>query len=298
MAWEFIENQNLFIGTRLSPDFGVPEQSADYPCYPKEYAVNMPDTKRSERGNYNRVDWKFETDTYSCVENGIEERVDDVEKKLYARYFNAEVMAARRATATILRRREKATLDIPQALSADASPTNEWDDATNAAPLADVNTGRNTIEAATGVYPNTLVIAGTTFQDLGVAATIIDRIKYTHPGVKKGELTKELLAEYLNLEQVLVSTAAYNSAKQGATAVMTKMWDEEYALLACCQTGQDLMMPSYMRTFRWTKECPSPVVVESYYNDEVRGNIVRCRDFTDIETIWAAAVYLMDNIAA
>lgn len=296
LAWEWIQQTDRFVGFKLAPMFKVSEQSADYPCYPKEYAAEIPNTARSTRGTYNRMEHRFETDTYTCVENGIEEPVDDVEVKLYARYYDMEKVVAKRCTETILLVQEKRILDLGQASGVDATPTNEWDDATNAAPLADVNTGKNTILAATGIYPNALVIAGTTYQDLSVASNVIDRIKYTYPGVRAGELTKELLAEYFGLDQVLVSIAMYNSAKEGQAASMSYLWSEEYALLACVQDGQDLEMPSYMRTFLWTEDSPQNVVVESYYSDEVRGNVIRARQYTDEEVIWAGASYLMDNI--
>ena len=298
LAVEYVEKQDEFIGLRLAPMFKVQSQSAEYPTYPKEAAVNLPDTKRAPRGDYNRTVWRFETDNYACVENGIEEPVDDVEVKLYARYFDAEAMAGKRAMRNVLRVQEKRILDIPQALSADASPTNEWDDPTNAVPLSDINTGKETILDATGMEPNALVIANTTFKDLGNVAAIVDRIKYTHPGVKRGELTKELLAEYFGLAELLVSRQGYNSADAGQAASMTKYWDEEYALLAIVQDGQDLSEPGYMRTFLWTEDSPQNVVIESYRDDTVRGDVVRARQYTDEETIWAAAAYLMDNIVS
>ena len=296
LAVEFMEDQGLFVGLKVAPLFRVAAQSADYPTYPKEAAVNIPDTKRTAEGHYNRIQWRFETDSYSCVENGIEEPVDDVEVKLYARYFDAEALAAKRVGAAILRVQEKRILDAIQAETADKTITHEWDDATNAVPLSDINTGKNTVIGLTGVEPNTLVIANTTFQDLGVCDEIIGRIKYTYPGVRAGELTKELLAEYFGLDQVVVSIAQYNSAKEGQTASLSYMWSEEYAALLCVESGQDLSVPSYMRTFLWTEDSPENVVMESYYDDTVRGNVIRGRQYTDEETIWSGAIYMYENV--
>ena len=296
LATEVMEKQELFVGLKAAPLFRVPNQSADYPTYPKEAGLNIPDTKRGSEGEYNFIHWRFETDSYSCVENGISEAVDDVEVKLYARYFDAEVVAAKRVAATILRGQEKRILDAIQAETADMTITHEWDDATNAVPLSDINTGKNTVIGLTGTEPNVLLIANTTFQDLGKAAEIIDRIKYTHPGVKVGELTRQILAEYFGLQEVLVSIAQYNSAKEGQDATLAYMWSEEYAALMCVQSGQDLSEPSYMRTFLWTGDSPENLVMESYYDDEKRGNVVRGRQYTDEEIIWSGAIYMYENV--
>lgn len=50
---------------------------------------------------------------------------------------------------------------------------------------------------------------------------ILDAFKYTSGG---GRVTREQLANYFEVDEVLVGSAKYNSAREGATAVYTNIW--------------------------------------------------------------------------
>ena len=297
VAMEFMEKQADFIGMQVLPPFEVAEQSGDYPVIPLEALANTPDTKRAPRGNYSRDDYEFELDSYSCVEHGYEEPVDEVEVKLYKRYFDVEKIAALRAIRTVLRAQEKRIADMVFNASnfTAHAVTNEWDDASNATPINDVNTGRLAIQAATGLDPNTLIISYSTFLDLGLVDQIIDRIKYTHPEVVRGEVSAVLLAQAFGVEKVLVGKGLYNSAKKGQTASMSRLWDKEYAMLCVTNDDGDIETPCIGRTFRWGADDPGNVI-ESYREEQVRSDIIRARQFTDEELINTNAAYLLSNI--
>jgi hypothetical protein len=261
----------------------------------------VPDTKRAARGAYKRGDWEFETDTYACAENGWEEPVDDVEEKLYSRFFNAELAAARRARGIILRTQEKRIADaVFNASNFTANAiTNEWDDATNAVPITDVNTAKEAVHDLIGIEPNTLVIAYSTYHDLGLVDQIVDRIKYTNPNVERGNISTKLLALAFGVEQVLVGDAIYNAAKKGQTASMTAMWSNEYAMVCNVSAGDLGDAPCLGRTFRWTAECPGEYVIESYRDEKIRSDVIRVRQYTDEEFIMADpndVAYLLSNI--
>lgn len=295
---EYIESQEDFIGLQAMPLINVPEQAADYPVIPLEALLSVPETKRRPRGNYPRSDWEFETDTYSCGENGWEEVVDDTERALYARYIEVEQVCANRAMGIVMRNQEKRIADMlfNKSNFTEATITHEWDDATNAVPITDVKLGHITIKNATGLRANTLIISYSTFLDLGLNAQIVDRVKYTYPDVKKGQLTAGMLALAFSVDQVLVGGGRYNSAIKGQTASLSNIWDHEYAMLCRVSNSPDITEPCIGRTFLWTGDSPSNAVVESYRSDEVRGDVVRVRHNTDEEFILPAAGYLMENI--
>ena len=299
-AMEYLERQDEFIGTKILPFFDVEEQSGEYPVIPVEALLNVPDTKRAPRGNYARDDWEFENDTFDCVEHGWEEPVDDVEEKLYARFFDAEEIATNRALGTILRVQEKRVADMlfnAGNFTAHAI-TNEWDSNhySDAIPIGDVKTGRKAIHDACGLEPNTLIIAYNTFLHLGLMDQIVDRLKYTHAEVKRGDIPAELLATAFGVERVIVGKGRYNSAKKGQTAVLADIWDDEYAMLCVTSSVNDIKTPCVGRTFRWTKDCPQNVMVESYREEQKRSDIIRARQHTDEEIILTAAAYLLSNI--
>jgi len=90
--------------------------------------------------------------------------------------------------------------------------------------LSDIRNGAKTIQAATGFLPNRLVIDFGTYNSLKEEATVLDKIKYTERGV----LTTSLLAALLDLDEVLVGTAIYSTAKEtkaGTDFTSAKIWE-------------------------------------------------------------------------
>lgn len=287
------------IGLQVMPIFSALEATGQYPLIPAEAMFSIPDTRRTDRGEYQRSDWNWEWDTYACVENGWEEPVDDRERRMYRRYFDAELLSTRRAVNIILRGQEKRIADMVFNGSNFSAHdvTNEWDDGSNATPIQDVKTGRAAIHDAIGLEPNTLIVAYSTFLHLGVCDEIVDRIKYTNPAVQRGDIAASLLAQAFGVQQVLVGGAIYNSAKKGQDASLSALWSNEYAMLCVTDASPRLAeTPCIGRTFLWTEDSPANPVVESYRDEKIRGDIVRVRHDTDEEFISTACAYLMSNI--
>src|SRR4030067_163304 len=145
-----------FICLDLLPSFEVGEQSADYPVIPFEALLKIQSTARAPRGAYARGDYEFETGTYSCKENGWEEPVDDVERKLYRRFFDAEVVAALRATDIVLRSQEarvSAKVFNPANITQTSAVTVEWDTSATCTPREGVATAKEARPAAGGPQP-------------------------------------------------------------------------------------------------------------------------------------------------
>lgn len=282
---EFIETEEAafgFIGTRVMPIAAVAEQSSTYPVMPKEAMLKLQDTRRAMRGKYPRSDYEFEEGFYATVENGWEEPVDDREAKLYASKFSAEAFAARRATNTILRGQEKRIADIVFNASNFTvhNIAHEWDDASNAVPITNVATGKLAIRSASGMLPNALIIAYSSFLNLKQCAQIIDLLKFTFPGIDINQMSLQQLAQVLDVPQVLVGGAVYDSAKKGQDADITDLWSNEYAMLTRISTTPQVTEPCIGRTFLWTEESGGGHIVESYREEQTRGDVIRVRHDT------------------
>lgn len=299
VLFEAADQPSGFIGLQVMPIFEVDEVNGQFPVIPPEVMFSVPPTKRTDRGAYQRSDWTWDWDTYQCLENGWEEKIDDREVALYKRYFNAELMSGRRALNIVLRNQEKriasAVFNASNFTVHDVS--NEWDDAANAVPIEDVKTGRKAIHDAIGVEPNTLIITYSTFLDLGVVDSILERIKYTTPAVQRGSIQVALLAQAFGVEKILVAGSLYNIAKKGQDASLSALWSDEYAML--CVTSDSPMLgelPCIGRTFLWLGDSPSNSVIESYRDETVRGDVIRVRHDTDEEFISTDCAYLLGNI--
>lgn len=290
---------NGFIASEVLPVFETAKKDSQFPVMPREAFLKIPNTKRAARGAYNRADYAFGSDNYQCEEDGWEEVVDDSEAALYSRFFDAEAMATMRAMNIIQRAYEyRVASAVFNATTFTAhAVTNEWDDAAAATPLADVNAGKIAIRNATGLIANTLIIAYSTFLNLGLSANVLGRIQYTNPGVERGEIEAALLAKYFGVERVLVGGAIMDATAKGKSMVTaTDLWNNEYAMLCYINGGADLIAPTLGRTFLWTEDSPGMLNVETYRDETVRGDVVRVRQSTDEKLLHVACGYLLSNI--
>lgn len=300
-----------FIATQVMPIFNVVEQASTFPVIPKEALLGIEDTKRAMRGYYNRGDWEFEQGKYATNENGWEEPIDDRERNLYRDSIDADSIAVRRATNTILRSQEKRVADkVFNASNFTAHGiTHEWDDAANAVPLTDLETGKLAVRSACGMMPNTLIISYSTFLNLRRNAQLMAQFGGNFAGQNANSMTVEQMAMLLDIEKLLVGGSIYNSAKKGQDASIADLWNKEYAMLTITSDAPDVSAPCIGRTFLWTQDSPSNTVVEQYREEAKRSDIFRVRHDTDerllksfddsdtvISNISAAVSYLFSNI--
>lgn len=289
-----------FIGHRALPVFETMKQSGPFGKIPIEQLLQSPDTARAPGSGYSRGKFTFGTDTYACEEHGFEEPVDDREAAMYSDYFVAEQISAERALDAVLRNAEQRIADLlfnattftPQTV------TNEWDDSANATPISDVETAVQAVYAASGLWPNALIINRKVFRNLRNVAEIIDRIKYSgHVDPRAENITVEVLAQVFDLEMVLVAGGTKNTANEGATASLAPVWSDEYAMVARVARTRDIREPCVGRTFHWGEDGSSVGgTVETYRDETVRSEIVRVRHDVDEKTLLVEAAKLLDNI--
>jgi len=129
----------------------------------------------------------------------------------------------------------------------DITPGTKWD-ASGATPIEDIDAQANSVEAKTGFKPNILVLGIDAFTALKNSADVVDRIRYTQTGV----VTEDILASLLGVEKVVVARAVYNSALEGATDSISRIYTGDTALLLYRPTSPSLMHPSAGYTFAWT----------------------------------------------
>lgn len=311
---EFVEGPTMAnIGTEIMPLYPTPLNSSSYPVIPKEALLKIGDTARSPRGAYQRDDWEYERGTYQTVEHGREELVDDSERELLDQESPgmADSVATERAFGKIMKAQEKRIADTlfnTNNFSA-TSVTTEWDTAATCTPVDDVNTGTSAFRLQCGMLPDALVIAWETFVNLKNCDQIVDRLKYTFPGIDINTMSSSQLAAVLNVPRVLVGGSVYDSAGKGIAASVTDLWSSEYAALVKISTGRDLTSPGVGRTFLWSADSAQNPIVEQYREEEKRSDVFRVRHHVKeelmqsknnsgsvVSNVAAACVYLMDNI--
>jgi len=273
-----------FIGLQVLPIFPVAENSAEYPVIPKEALFNLLETKRGPKGTYNRGEEEFESGFYKTIENGLERRVDDRYAAIYGTKFNYELVIANILMGNILRAHEyRAATKIMNATNFTAhNASTAWSThAANEISL-DVDTGKETLRTS-GLIPNTLILNWTAFVDAKKNAKVQEKVYQIFPdAAKTGRITIEHLRTYFDIERLLVAGALYDTAKRNQDASLSDIWGSQYAMLCKVDDG-DVTEPCIGRTFLWNESGQGgpDVIVEEYYDNTVRSNILRVRHDTD-----------------
>lgn len=292
-----------FIGLRVLPVFETAKQAGVFGKIPIEQLLANRDTERAPGSGYSRGQFKFTSDSYSCEEHGAEEPVDDRESRMYADYFDAELVSTERARDVVLRNHERrvaaAVFNATTFTSQTTSITNEWDDADNATPIDDVETAVRAIWERCGLWPNSLIINRIVFRNLRKCDQIVDRIASSGAGMptRAADVTAAQLASVFDLENIIVAGSAYNSATEGQDVSISSIWSNEYAMVAKIVTSNDIREPGLGRTFHWGEDGSAiGGMVESYRDERVRSDIIRCRHDVDEKTLVTEAAQLLDNV--
>ena len=283
--------------------FETVEQSGDYPKIKVEQFLKVQDTKRAPRAGYPRDDYEFDTGTYSCQDHGYEEPLDDVEARMYRRFFDAEEVAVIRATDKILRAREArvaAAVFDPSVITLTSAVATEWSTLATCTPKADIKTALDGLRSGRGIMPNAAVMSWKVFQNVLMSAELKSYLQYTSPHlIETEQAQKDMLAKYFGVDRIVVGGAIYDSANKGQAASLTEIWDDEYVLVArLAVRARDLREPCLGRTFLWTGDSPQMLVTEQYREEQSRSNIYRVRHNVAEAFVFTGAGYLLSNITA
>ena len=291
-----------FIGHRVLRHTSVASQSGNFGKIPIEQLLQNRDTKRAPGSGYNRGQFTFTPATYATAEHGADEPVDDREAAMYANYFDAEVIATARAQRAVVENQEKRVADMifNTTTYTATSVTNEWDDATNATPIDDVESKVQGLYDASGLWPNAMVITKKVFRNLRNCSQIVDRVKYQgFMDARAGNISVAALAEALALDNILVAGGTKNTANEGASASLAPIWDDEYAWIGRIATSDDFREPCVGRIFHWAEDgSEEDGLVESYRDETVRSDIIRVRHDVDEVELYTTCNGLLDNITA
>ena len=293
------EKQN-FIGTRIAPVIDVAKQAGNFGKIPLKQLLQNRDTARAPGSGYSRGNFTFDPAVYSCEEHGAEEPVDDREATMYRDYFDAESVASKRAMNAVLQNAEKrwaaalfnATTWTGAALFTDVATV--WATIATATPLANVEAAVAKVYDGSGLWPNALIINRKVFRDLRNTVEIIDRVKYSgFVDTRAGNITVEALSQAFDL-QIIVAGGSKNTANEGQAATPAQIWSSGFAMIAKVATTNDVKEPCVARTLHWSEDGSEiDGRFESYRDETIRGDVIRCRHDVDEIVMYTAAAHLL-----
>lgn len=302
-AFDLAAEKAGYIGQKVMPFVDVASQAGNFGKIPLAQLLQQRDTKRAPGSGYARGNFTFEPATYSCEEHGAEEPVDDREAKMYANYFDAEVIATQRAYNAVLRNAEKRIADAVfntstwtgSSLTTDVSGT-PWATISSAVPLTNVESAVQKVYDNSGLWPNALVINRKVFRNLRNTAQVIDRIASSGAGNRNlaSDVTVDMLAQAFDLDYIIVAGGSQNTATEGQTAAVGQIWSSTYAMVCRVATSSDFREPCIGRTFHWSADGSSvDGAIESYRDEVVRSNVIRVRHDVDEIVLYAQAGHLL-----
>ncbi len=287
---EAVALDKFFIGQQVMPAIGVDVKSATYPKLDIAGAAlaTSGDTVRTRGGSYGEISRKWGSDTYDCIDRGLEEAVDDTDVRDLRRFFNLEV-----ATAKLVLRNVRTAHE--QRVAAAVMNTTNFGAATNSAvaytsanraTLSFVDDVLQAIERITdnGAEANTIVLSSAVYQRIRQGTLVKE---FVAGSLEKGALVNatSLAAAFADhgIRQVLVGRARVNTANKGAAKSMSSVWGNSYVWVGAVNLGasriEDALSGGAGFTLVWNAE-GGIFVSETYRDEKRRSNMVRVRQNT------------------
>lgn len=245
----YIQQDRNFIASRIFPVVPVEKQSDKYFTYTKadwfrDEAQRRPDATESAGSGYG-----VSTATYSADVYALHKDIGDQTRANSDSPLDPDRDATLFLTQRMLLRQEKQWVSdyfTTSVWGTDLTPSALWSNYTTSDPIADIETGIQTILSNTGFKPNKMALGYTVYRQLKHHPDIVDRFKYTQAGV----MTEQILASLFGLDEIVTAMAINNTAVEGETAAYA-FTHGKHALLAYAPSNPGILTPSAGYTFVW-----------------------------------------------
>jgi len=303
VAEEAYLQSELYIGPKVLPPLPVSAKSGQYPYISVTSGALLRDEVkgRGPGSAYARLNRSFITQNYTAQEWGIEAIVDDSAATDVSRFFSLESTETRRGLGQLQlahERRVVSKIFDPSVFSLTTSAT-----AYTAANLAsfdiglDVDTAKQQIQSrGESVKDLTLVMSLSMFLRARASTRLQNRIRGTISTDSQLVLNEEAMAQALDVGQVLVGRAAYDTSKTGASSPsMSNIWTDTYCWLGRAVNGgssEQYFNGSTGFTLYWNEDA-SLFQMESYREEAIRSTIIRGRQHTAEKIVLAPSAQLL-----
>lgn len=298
--WEYMEQAEDFVGTKVLPIMPVSVQSAKFSKIVREGILRRADVKHAAGDNYARDGFATEDDSFATEERGMEAKMPDQTRMFYKKDFDADLVASRIATRRVMAEQEIAISSLlfnDTTWNGSALKTTVATAWSNIAAdiIGDVLAAKEKVRAGTGMDPDTLIISKAVLVYLMKNTGIRQALHYTTlPGLAA---IRAALGPLFGLSKIHVAGGVYNSANEGLAASVSDIWGNERAMVAkTANPGDDIMTPCLGRTFAWTDFSPDGegVLVEQYREEQTKSDIFRSINHCDEKVFDASFAHLID----
>lgn len=222
---QVLQSLDSFIALKMFPKVPTNKESDLYYTYTVEDMMRDQAKLRAPNTEVALGDYGLSTGNFFCKEWGFGKDISEREARNADSILNPEQDATRFVTETLLIKRERNFIanffgtGIWGTDLAGGADFTLWSDYTNGTPVTNVKTWRRRVQLATGRKPNRMMLTPDVWDMLSEHPQIIGRLAYNSPGFQAagGRATTEQVAAMMELDQILVADAVYNtSAVPGA----------------------------------------------------------------------------------
>jgi len=229
------QDESRFINKRIFPEVKSKNLTGKLGSYGKE-SLRIVNSVMGGRGKARQIHVETtSSDTFIIENHGLS---DIITKEDYANYdlpFDIESIRTRQLKTMLMLAREKAMADIINSTSIMTKNTtlsgeSQWSDYTNSDPIGDIQTAQASIYDNGGENPaECIAIMGWHVKNkLRYHPQILENLGFSR--ARAGLMSNAELASALDVSEVLVGTAMYNSSDLGQTDSLSPVWGKHFVL--------------------------------------------------------------------
>jgi hypothetical protein len=256
-----------FIADQVLPRLPIDSQSFKYSKYTLADGFTIPDTRVGRKSAPNQIDWTATEITGSTNDFGLDDAIpnSDIDAANAAaaiqgvKPIDPEARSTQLLTDLVALDRENRVANgatgvfvlgtYPAAQRTTLSGTSQWSDFTNSDPVQAIITALDSCV----IRPNVLVIGQSVWSKLRTHPKVTAAVYPTGGNATGGgtAASKQAIADLFELEEVIVGTSWYNSAKPGQAASLTRLWGKHASLI---YRAPQIISPTGTVTFGFTAQ--------------------------------------------
>ena len=243
-----------YIADQVMPILKVKNESDKFFKWDRGTSLRVPESKRADGAESNKVLYKVTTDSYQCEEYALNTDVTDRQLKNADKILNLRANKMKMTKNLITLDREKrvdslltTTGNYDSAVRVTLAGTNQWNNDSFAGSIElDIDTGKEAVRALIGFEPNMIIIPAAIAKVMKRDDAIRELIKYTQSNLL---INGDLPPSIWNMK-VLIPTAINITSIEGhATTTTADVWGDD-VILTYVPAGGSIDTPAHAYTFR------------------------------------------------
>jgi len=263
-----------YIAEQVFPVVNVTKKSDTFFVFDKDDWFRNVASLRAPGNRANRMDYKLTTASYNCLNYALAKGVPDEVRANADAPLSGDIEAARFTTNGLLLALEIRVADLVSTCGnwANASnPGTKWNVDTSD-PFSDIDNLTDAVSGTIGRAPNVATMSWPVWQALRRHPDFIDRVKHTRAG---GRVVATDFMEWFGFEKVLVGHPIKNTALEGETAVISRIWGD-MLWAGYVPAAAALMEPAAGYVLEWQGR-----QVEVFREDQEKQDVFSAEHWTD-----------------